>query len=81
MRGRRQLKDSKGRWVRDSHSLMIPYHQWKMWGIEQGLAALLTNGPMQNQREQSQGGNSLFCSLQIKSFAIALLITILTLRI
>lgn len=32
MRGRQQLKDSHGRWVRDSRPLVIPYYQWRMWG-------------------------------------------------
>lgn len=83
MRGRQQLKDSKGRWVHDSPSLVILYHQWKMLvgggGVE--LLCWLMDCCKVRQWELSQGGNSLFCTLQIRSFVCycILLITILTL--
>lgn len=60
MRGRQQLKDSKGRWLHDSRPLMIPCHEWKMWRTEQGLAGLLTNGPLQSQTLRAESGKDFF---------------------
>lgn len=70
--GRQQPKGSKGCWVHDSRSLMIPYHLWKMWRTEQSLAGLLTDGALQIQSQSRVKDDSLFCTPQIKSLVIAL---------